>query len=161
MKFFIIFFIFLLFFTGCSTKNAFGSFSMSKDEELGYSNMKSSKIISHNKDIGGVVSVIYLNGVYPNRFSQNEWFFVSYFIKEAKDIYDPNSKNDSSLKITLNSKEPLKVEKLQQDNEFSHLINSNNEWSRYYLVEFEKTEILNLLMQDGEEYSAAISYKKE
>lgn len=161
MKLFTIFLTTFIIFSGCSTKNAFDEFNMSKEEELGYSYLKSSKISSKDNDISGVVSVIYLNGVYPKRFGSNEYFYISYFTKKPKELFDANQPEDTMLKITLNSKEPIKVEKLPEDNEFSGLLDSKNEWSRYYIVEFEKADTLDLLIEDGKEHFASLRYKKE
>lgn len=159
MKTFFIILTFLTLFTGCSRKNAFFEFNMDKDQELSATSIQSSKIVSRDGETQGVISVIYLNEIYPKLYNQNEYFFVFLFTKEAKEIYNPNKSADSNLKLKLNSKLPIEVEQLLEENKFSHLVNSKNNWNSYYLITFEKTDTINLLLEDNVSSSKILHYE--
>ncbi|PLY13557.1 MAG: hypothetical protein C0628_06105 [Sulfurimonas sp.] len=159
MKTFFIILTFLTLFTGCSRKNAFFEFNMDKDQELSATSIQSSKIVSRDGETQGVISVIYLNEIYPKLYNQNEYFFVFLFTKEAKEIYNPNKSADSNLKLKLNSKLPIEVEQLPEENKFSHLVNSKNNWNSYYLITFEKTDTINLLLEDNVSSSKILHYE--
>ncbi len=161
MKTFLIFLTFLTLFTGCSKKNAFYEFKMDRDQEAGVSNLKSSKIISKDGEVSGVFSAIYLNEVYPETFSEGDSFFVFFFTKEEKELYDPDKPTDTDLKIMLNSNLPIKIEKLSNENRFSHLVETKNSWNRYYVVTFQKAHILNLELKDANTSSSILKYKKD
>jgi hypothetical protein len=161
MKTFIIILTFLTLFGGCSTKNAFFGFDMDKEQELSASSLQSSKIVSKDGKISGIFSLIYLNEVYPETFNKNEHFFVFMFIKESKELYDPKNPKDIDMRLKLNSKLPLKVEKLPKENQFSKLVNTKNDWNQYYLVTFEQSDTINLTLDDNASSSRVIKYKKE
>jgi len=161
MKFFLIILTFLTLFSGCSKKNAFYEFKMDKEQELGIANLKSSKIVSKNGDVIGVFSAIYLNNVYPETYKEDESFFIFIFTKEKKELYDTNKPTDTNLKIKLNSKLPIKIEELSQENRFSHLVDIKNNWNRYYIVTFEKANTINLILEDADASSGVLKYKNE
>lgn len=161
MKTFIIFLTFLILFTGCSKKNAFFGFEMDKTQELCASGMQSSKIISKDGEVSGVFSAIYLNEIYPHAFYGDEYFFVFFYTKEEKELYDSKNHTETDLVLKLNNKLPIKTEKLPQENQFSHLADIKNDWNHYYLVAFKKSDVLNLILQNGKSSSAVLKYKKE
>ncbi|MCK9472426.1 hypothetical protein [Sulfurimonas sp.] len=161
MKIFITVLSFLTLFSGCSTKNAFFGFDMNRAQELSASSLQSSKIISKDGNISGIFSVIYLNEVYPKSYNQNEYFYVFMFTKESKVLYDSKNPKDTDMRLTLNSKPPLNVEKLPEENQFSHLANTKNDWNQYYLVTFEQADTINLTLEDNTTSSRVIKYKKE
>jgi len=162
MKNILLFLTFLLLFAGCSQKNAFSAFDMDKTKELSVSSLQSSKIVSQNADVRGVFSAIYLNEVYPETFNEHEYFFIFIYLKEAKELHNAKDGIESDLKLTLNSKSPLKIKKLPKQNQFSHLIETTNNWSEYYMVAFEMADKLNLSLKEEQSSSTAtLKYKKE
>ncbi|MEK6658770.1 MAG: hypothetical protein AABY36_03705 [Campylobacterota bacterium] len=161
MKTFFIFLTFLTLFTGCSKKNAFYEFKMDKNQELSASSLQSSKIVSKDGEVSGIFSAIYLNEVYPETFNQDESFFIFLFSKEKKELYDQSKSTDTNLKVMLNSKLPIKIEELSQENKFSHLVDIKNDWNRYYIVTFEKADTINLVLEEGNASSSVLKYKKE
>lgn len=161
MKTFFIFLTFLIIFTGCSKKNAFFGFEMDKTQELCASGMQSSKIISKDGEVSGVFSAIYLNEIYPHAFYGDEYFFVFFYTKEEKELYDSKNPTETDLVLKLNNELPIKTEKLPQENQFSHLADIKNDWNHYYLVAFKKSDVLNLMLQNGKSSSAVLRYKKE
>ncbi|WP_310441485.1 hypothetical protein [Sulfurimonas sp.] len=161
MKTFLIILTFFIFFTGCSSKNAFDKFKMDKAQELSVSSLQSSKVLSKDGEISGVFSAIYLNEVYPESFNQDEYFFVFLYIKEAKEMYDPENPTDTDLKLKLNSQLPVKIEKLPDENKFSHLADTKSNWNQYYIVTFKKASTINLVLENGNSSSAILKYKKD
>lgn len=161
MRTIIIFLTFFILFTGCSSKNAFFGFEMDKTQELCASGMQSSKIVSKDGEISGVFSAIYLNDIYPHAFYGDEYFFVFFYTKEERELYDSKNPTDTDFVLKLNSQLPIKTEKLPQENQFSHLTDIKNDWNNYYLVAFRKSDMLNLVLQNGKSLSAVLKYKKE
>jgi hypothetical protein len=156
------FLIVLLFFSGCSRKNAFDEFKMQKAQELSISSLQNSKILTKSGEINGIFSAIYLNEVYPEKFNGDEYFFVYFYTKDNNNkMYNPKDEIESALNIKLNSKLPIKILKLPEENRFSHLVDIKNSWNRYYLVAFKKSDLLNLTLENGEASSGVIKYKKE
>jgi len=151
----------LIFFTGCSSKNAFSQFKMSKEQELSASSLQSSKIISKTGEVDGIFSAIYLNEVYPELFSGDEYFFVYMFMKDSKELYDPNNPTDTDLKLKVNSKLPIKIEKLPKENQFSDLVSVKSSWNRYYLVVFKQEDTINLVLENGQSSSTVFTHNKD
>lgn len=154
MKHFYLLFIYLMLLTGCSNKNAFTEFNMSKEQELSVSSLQSSKIVSYKGEISGVFSAIYLNEVYPKSFKDNEYFFVYMYLKKPLQS-EPNLK--------LNSKPPTKLQELPKDNKFSNLVSIKSDWNKYYMATFSKdsSEIINLVFEIDQSSSAALRYQKD
>lgn len=94
---------------------------MDKERELALSSLKSSKIVSKNGEVSGIFSAVYLNEVYPE-FSNKRLFYLFFPTKEEKKSPIYYNYKNGDLKVTLNSKMPIKVEKLSQDNRFSNLV---------------------------------------
>lgn len=161
MKFFLIILTLLTIFSGCSKKNAFSEFKMDKERETALSSLKSSKIVSKNGEVSGIFSAIYLNDVYPETFNQDETFFIFFFTKEEKKISDINENKNGNLKVTLNSKMAIKVEKLSQDNRFSNLVDVKSSWNHYYIITFKKADKADLVFEDEHGSSNTLRFKKE
>lgn len=162
MKFFLILLTFLVLFSGCSKKNAFFAFKMDRTKELSAASLQSSKIISKEGEVSGVLSSIYLNDVYPKSFNEYEYFIIFLYLKDNKELYNPDSDVQSDLKLTLNSELPIKVEKLPKENKFSHLIDRKNDWTDSYVVVFERAESMILFIEDNQSSSAtALRYKRD
>ncbi|QOY53593.1 hypothetical protein HUE87_06605 [Candidatus Sulfurimonas marisnigri] len=153
MKSFFLFFIFLILLAGCSNKNAFKDFKMSKEQELSVSSLQSSKVVSDKGEISGVFSAIYLNDVYPELYNDNDYFFVYMYVKKSPQ-HEPNLK--------LNSKPPVKLQELPKDNKFSHLALTKSDWNRYYIATFSKdnNDSISLVFESGQSSSAVLKYQK-
>ena len=151
MKTFLLITLIFALFTGCSSSNAFSRFHLSESQAKGENSILSSKIYSKN-EVVGMVSTLYLNQVLPEKYKNNEWFYLSVYTK--KDL--------ENLKFLLNGKEPLLVQELNASNEFSSLISSNEKWKKYYLLEFKKVgETLHLQLKSSSYSSLVLSYAKE
>lgn len=140
----------ILILASCSEKTAFSKFKISKEESLSENFLQSSKVIFNNK-VNGVVSVIYLNNIYPKIYKDKEYFFVYYFVKDEKNV-----------KFILNSKAPIKIIRLKPVNKFSELTHFQDKWNEYYLVEFKKsTKNLKFLFKNDKASSNILIYNKD
>ena len=145
-------FFFLFFIIGCAQKNAFERFNLTEKEELSLNSLQSSKIRYKNK-INGVISVVYLNEVYPQIDKNSEVFYVSMYLKDKS--------ND--IKFQLNGKKPsLWVKELPNNNEFSQLISDTIPWNRHFVVTFAKQgDTLVFKVQNNQFSSKELIFKKD
>jgi hypothetical protein len=96
-------------------------------------------------------------------YNTNEYFYVYLYLKDEKEMYNPNTLDEIKLTMRLNGKLPVKIKKLDAKNKFSHLASVNSEWRRYFLVAFEredKSEI-NLVLETDQSSSDALTYQKD
>ena len=151
MKTFLIILLFIMSFSGCSTNNAFHEFNMDEMQEFSEEKIQSS-VIKNEKENDGLVTVIYLNQVYPERYKDYEYFYAYLYSKsDHKDI-----------KFLLNEEECFLVEELPSYNKFSNLTSFKADWKRYYLLKFEKQGgVLNFKVQNAGFSSEPIKYLKE
>jgi len=151
MKTFVFLTGFLLFLNGCSQNNAFTRFNMTHEQELGADSVLKSKV-TKGKKVDGLVSVIYLNKVYPNRYTTTETFYVYVYLKTKT----------HQLKFLLNDKDTLDVQKLTRVNEFTNLTSVSTKWNHYYLVSFPKqADKLNFFFQSGPFSSDLLTFEKD
>jgi hypothetical protein len=151
----------LLLFSGCTKTNAFSRFHFDLKKEYATSSLRSSKI-NFNYDVLGVVSSIYLNEVSPKQYKGMEYFLIAVYTKDNDTLDDPNSDTRGKLVIKLNELSPIKIKKLDHDNEFERLMAQDNNWTSYYLVAFNTSESdrLSLTLQDGKFGSLPLVYQK-
>ena len=156
-----IFMIFTLF-VACADKNAFDKFDMKEDQELSAANLQSSKI-KMSQSVDGIVSVVYLNKVYPKVYTNDEYFYVNIYLKDKKEMFDPKELDDIELTMKLNSKLPIKIKKLNAKNKFSHLASVKNEWNRYYLIAFKQDskDKISLVLETDQSRSDTLVYQKD
>ena len=144
-------FLILLIFSGCASKNAFSNFNMDEHQELSAQSFKRIKLMQEDEVIG-TFSSIYLNEVYPERYNTNEYFFVYVYLKDS----------EQEFSIKLNSQDDVKIKELNYSNRFSHLVNEENKWSKYYLVSFDKIgNSLSLELHINNEVIASTQYRKD
>jgi len=151
IKTFTIILTFLALFSGCASKNAFERFEMSEKQELSEDALVRSKI-KYKEDVNGIISTIYLNFVSPQEYIDGEYFYVYMYLK---------NKNYES-RFLLNDKEPIEIKELPPVNKFSTLTQIKNEWSKYYLVKFDKQEDkLNFVFENGPYSSDILKFEKD
>jgi hypothetical protein len=162
MKFPTILLTSLLFLSGCSHQNAFTKFELSGDQEAAMASLQSSKI-QYSDKVAGVVSVIYLNEVYPKSYNGKEYFLLYFYLKEdQKEIFDPTILEHRDLQVQLNNTQAIKIKQLPTNNRFAHLSGTQSKWSRYYLVAFQEQSKnqLSLVLKDGKYSSNNITFRK-
>ena len=128
MKISVIFSLFI-FLSACGHKhNAFEKFHISHEKELSEDILQTLKVKRSDQSVAGMVTVVYLNKVFPKRYKDGEYFYIYYYIKNPH----------SSIAVTLNGAQPLEVQHLPVNNQFSYLTSFDASWSRYILVKFAK-----------------------
>ena len=142
---------FLTFFAGCSQNNAFSRFHMSSKQELRNDSILSSKV-KNGTQVDGVVSVIYLNKVDPTRFNTDEYFYVSYYLKDT----NPN------VKFLLNKEEANSISQVKNDKTLAYLSPVKTKWNKYYIVKFKpQKDILSFVLENGQFSSDSLVFEKD
>lgn len=151
MKTFLIIITILVTFLGCSHNNAFDRFEMSQARELSEENIQSSKIMSGNEAIG-VVSVVYLNKIYPDLYKNAEYFYIYLNIESQS----------NETEFMLNNYPSLLVEELQSTNPYTKLTLFDAEWKHYYFVGFkEGGDTLKVQIRNKNASSSVLTFKKQ
>ena len=151
MKIFLITLTFSVLFSGCANKSAFEQFNMSQEQELSANALQRSKVKFGDK-VNGILSAVYLNFVFPQKYNDGEYFYVYTYVK---------NKNYQSL-FLLNGKEPLSIEELPSKNEFTKLTLEESEWSKYYLLKFAKQgDKLSFVFENGPYSSDTLKFEKD
>jgi len=138
--------------SACSDKhNAFEPFAFTKAKELSEDTILTLKI-KNKESVHGIVSVIYLNKVFPKEFHTKEYFYVYYYLKEK----------DEKISFLLNNKKPLSIKELNAENRFSTLTNFDAAWSKYYLLVFNREgNILDFQIKTDKAASATLKFVKD
>jgi len=146
-----------LLFLGCADKNAFSRFEMKKEQELGAVNLQNSEIKTKDGEIKGIVSIVYLNNVYPTKYKDYEYFYVYLYLNDKQNLQNIN------FLMKLNDKTPLSLKKLSSSNEFSNLTSTYNKWTNYYLAKFkqEKESKIKFTIEAEKFKSATMVYDKD
>lgn len=150
MKYFLISVI-LLFFQGCSHRDAFSNFDLSLTQRKIVSNMQSAKINSL-KGINGIFHLLYLNNTDMQVENNRENFLLSIYIKKG-DIKNYN--------FYLNNTPALKVQEVNT-NKYDQVIHKTQTWNKYYLVTFKHSEkkTMEFILQDKQGIESKLTYKK-
>ena len=150
MKTFLMLLVFSIFFVGCSSKNGFSRFNLNPEQEIAADSILSSKV-KKGEDVNGIVSVVYLNKVYPNVFKEREAFYVYYYLKNPKKV-----------SYLLNKQEATYITELDENNDFAYLTSIKTKWNKYYLVEFKKQgDKLKFKFNSGDFSSDTLIFEKD
>ena len=152
MKTFLTALFFLLLLGGCAEKNAFSRFDINEKQEIALNALQSSKIQDENS-VNGVVTVVYLNQVEPEKFKNSEVFYVFMYLKD----------NSMPVNFILNDEAPIfSVKELTQYNEFTYLTATDTPWNKYFLVTFAKQgDILKFKVKNDKYSSQEMVFEKD
>ena len=151
MKTFLTITLLSIIFSGCSKHSAFSDFNLTETQERSEDSIQSVKIYNGTKTVG-LLSSIYLNRVYPQRYKDGEYFYIYLYAKNTSE----------NLDFYLNSNSIVKIEKLKPKNEFSNLTSPTEAWKEYYLVKFQKEgKILTLEVKNSQVSSFPMVFKKD
>ncbi|HIP20062.1 MAG TPA: hypothetical protein EYG70_02935 [Sulfurimonas sp.] len=151
MKTFLTINILLLFLSACSYDNAFSRFDISEQRAKSEESLISSKIYD-KKNIAGVINVVYLNAVNPEKYKDSEYFYIYLYAK----------KSEALISFTLNDINATSTQELEANNDFTALTDSNVSWKKYYLVRFEQQGTrLKLIANIANLSSDAIIFSKD
>ena len=152
----------LALFTGCSNTTAFDFFKKDAAYEKAIDNLQTGTIVkSFETEV--ILSTIYLNRVYPEKYNDGEYFFVAIYLRDDVRLYFKSGLNNKKYTFTCNGRKPQETKMLQKDDELRLLMPITNEWNRYYLVKFKKQESkkLTLLLENDQYGSVVLAYRKE
>ncbi len=147
MRTFLLLFLSLIFLNGCSRSTAF--------EQTG--------TIVRAFETEAILSTIYLNRVYPEKYKDGEYFFAALYTRENVRLYFKAGLNNKKYKFTCNGYEPVEGQELKPDDELRLLMPINNEWNRYFLIKFptQYTDKLDLILENDQAGSVHLEYHKE
>lgn len=162
MRNFSILILILIFISGCSRTSAFDFFKMDDNYERAIDNLQTGTIVS-SFETKAILSTIYLNHVYPEKYNDGEYFFVSIYLREDIRLYFKSGMNNKKYKFTLNGEKPMEGRELETDDELRISMPITNEWNRYYLVKFPTQHIskLDLILENDEFDSVELTYQKD
>lgn len=144
----------LLGISGCVPKTAFDSFTMSSVTERAVVNLQT-VTVGNSEGVEAIVSAIYLNAVYPQRYRGGEYFLIAYY-----DRGDENLLERLRLNETVR---PTSVEEISESDAMCALVPIRNDWNRYYIVRFPKqgvTAALNVTFETGRCVTGTLGFQK-
>ncbi len=152
----------LFLFSGCSKTTAFDFFKMDKNYEKAISNLQSGTI-AKSFETEAILSSVYLNEVYPDEYSNGEYFFLALYLSDDKRLFFKSGLNDPDYKLTLNNTNFIDGKELKSDHKLRSLMPINNEWNRYYLIKFASQERNDLLLklQNNDSGKIELHYLKD
>lgn len=139
--------------SGCVDKNGFDNFNFSSQKQQWENNQINSRI-NYKTQMRGIVSAVYLNKVFPERYHDGEYFYVTFFLKD----------NTVKLDFLLNAEVATSIEELPNNAEFKNLVNDSREWNKYYIIGFAEQkdqDTLSLKVQNDILASGEMIFKKD
>lgn len=148
--------------TGCSHTTAFDFFKMDEDHERAMTSLQTTSIV-RSFETEAMISTIYLNQVYPEKYHDGEYFFASLYMNDDKRLFYKDSLQDPEYTLKLNGVSPESIEILDKDSQLRRLMPIKNEWNRYYLVKYpaQKENIITLILENDRSLNASIHYQKD
>ncbi len=153
----------LFLFSGCSKTTAFDFFKMDKNYEKAISNLQSGTI-AKSFETEAILSSVYLNEVYPDKYNDAEYFFLALYLSNDKRLFFKSDLGDPDYKLTLNNVNFVDGEELQSEHKLRSLMPINNEWNRYYLIKFNSQKGRNdllLKLENNELDTIELHYLKD
>lgn len=161
MRFPVLGLIVLLSLSGCADKGAFDLFTMDKAHERSVEQLRTGSIVL-SLETKAIISAIYLNPVYPQQYKDGEFFIAAiYFENDMRSVKKRDLK-DIGYHLTLNGKEPLEIEELNEADLRHRLMPVRNTWNRFYFVKYKNfTEgVLALELENNQTGSVVLNYQK-
>lgn len=140
-------------FTGCVDKNGFDNFGFSLQKQQWENNFISSKI-EDQEGFQGIISAVYLNKVLPQKYNNNECFYLSIYLKDAT----------QKLTFTLNEQASIVVKEIPNNDEFKEFVQTKKKWTKYYIVEFaeqKENDVLSFIAKNDTLSSSKMIFKKD
>ena len=158
-KFFILLLSLLTLLGGCSTKNE--RFSLSADKEKAATSLQSIRILKDNKS-EAILSVIFLNEVYPHYSDESEaHFLISFYAPDVNNTLYFNEIDPNQYNLMMNGSSATEAVLLEEEDTLRTLLPINNSYNNYYYVRYPITnEMLTLVLEKSHKRVAEISYHK-
>jgi hypothetical protein len=149
--------------TGCTTKQdgILSMLSIDNAHEKALGQTQSAQIIN-SLELRAKITATYLNPLYPDKYKDNEWFFVGVYVPHDSGKAKPNDINRTDYKLMLKvgdqNLSAINAQVVDKKSAFFKQMPHTDNWSRYYIIEFPKSspKIYNMtLMLISEEYGTA------
>lgn len=148
--------------SGCAQKGTFDLFKMDKAHKRSVEQLRTGTIMN-SMETNALVSLMYLNPIYPETYNDGEYFVGAFYFKRSdRDIKKWNLA-DRGYTLKLNGKDSTSMEELKESDPRRMLIPIQNNWNQYYLIRFDPSPVktLTLLLENNQTGSVALSYQKE
>lgn len=148
-------------FSGCADKGTFDLFKMDKAHERSVEQLRTGAIVQ-SLETKAVISAIYLNPVYPERYTDGEYFVAAvYFERDNRDLKKWDLA-DHGYELTLNQNKLTRIEELKESDPRRALIPVQNNWNKYYFIRFDSLAegALTLLLENNQTGQVALNYSK-
>lgn len=129
----------VLMITGCSDHNAFNFFKIDKEHQLALDWLRTGTF-ARSFETEAILSTVYLNKVMPKKYHGNEFFFVALYLENDRRLWYKKDLNEPDVQLFLNGSKPLKITQLDRKSRLRAVMPIQNEWNRYYLIEYPKQE---------------------
>jgi len=148
--------------SGCSSTTAFDFFKMDEDHERAMTSLHTTSIV-RSFETEAMITTIYLNHVYPDKYNDREYFFAALYMKDDKRLYYKDALQDPEYTLKLNGINPCHIEALPKDSQLRRLMPIKNEWNRYYLIKYplQQEKVLTLVLENDRSLTASINYEKD
>jgi hypothetical protein len=144
----------LLGITGCTTKTPSDTYKMKSTAERAVTSLQT-VTVTRGDTVEAIVSGIYLNAVYPERYRNGEYFLIALYDALDHDILGTLRLNDSVA--------PLEHEELADGDPLLQLMPIRKAWNRYYLLRFprqQQAKALTLTPGNDRYVKGALSFQK-
>ena len=130
--------------SGCHHYNAMEMFKKDDSYEKAVLHTKSGQIVS-SLETKAQITVTYLNPIYPNEYSDRDYFFVGVYIPNDYDSADKRGLMNPNFKLLIKKEADIAPSKIteitkKENDSLYKKMPLTDEWSRYYVVSFEKTK---------------------
>lgn len=161
MKFSIIALCTIVGFSGCAQKGAFDMFKMDEAHERSVEQLRTGAILE-SLETKALVSAIYLNPVYPQTYTDGEYFIGAFYFSKGLRNVKKWDIETFGYSLTLNGKKATSIEELKESDPKRALIPVQNNWNKYYFIRFDSVQEgnLTLVLENNQTGSAVLSYPK-
>ncbi|MFA6144790.1 MAG: hypothetical protein WCW84_03915 [Sulfurimonas sp.] len=161
MRFSIIALCTIVGFSGCAQKGAFDMFKMDEAHERSVEQLRTGAILE-SLETKALVSAIYLNPVYPQTYTDGEYFIGAFYFSKGLRNVKKWDIETFGYSLTLNGKKATSIEELKESDPKRALIPVQNNWNKYYFIRFDSVQEgnLTLVLESNQTGSVALSYPK-
>ncbi len=151
----------LLLLSGCAQKGTFDLFKMDEAHERAVEQLRSGAIVL-SLETKAIFSSLYLNQIDPAKYHDGENFIVSVYFENDNKSYKVRDLESNGYTVTLNGKKANLIEPLSENDPSRALIPVQNNWNRYYFLQFnsEQNSSLMLLLENNQTGKVVLNYQK-
>ncbi|MBV5320705.1 MAG: hypothetical protein JZU62_03385 [Sulfuricurvum sp.] len=151
----------LLAFSGCAQKGTFDLFKMDETHERAVEQLRTDAIVL-SLETKAIISSLYLNHTDPATYHEGENFIVAVYFEKDDKSYKSRDLESDGYKLTLNGKKATLIEPLGEKDPRRSLIPIQNNWNRFYFVQFnsELNSSLALQLEKNQTGSVVLNYQK-